>query len=171
MSKRDLKKYLTELTKEQIQEQFLDLYGKFAEVKTYYDFIFNPNEEKLLREAKLKISNEYFPIKTKRAKMRRSTSQKIIKHFISLGVDPFIIGDVMLYNIEIAQVFSEKYRNANDAFYKSFLNSFNQAVSFLIEKGILDEFKNRLQQISDNATKQRWSNKYEFNAILERLDY
>lgn len=171
MSKRDLKKYLTELTKEQIQEQFLDLYGKFADVKTYYDFIFNPNEEKLLREAKLKISNEYFPIKTKRAKMRRSTSQKIIKHFISLGVDPFIIGDVMLYNIEIAQVFSEKYRNANDAFYKSFLNSFNQAVSFLIEKGILDEFKNRLQQISDNATKQRWTNKYEFSAILERLDY
>lgn len=171
MSKRDLKKYLTELTKEQIQEQFLDLYGKFADVKTYYDFIFNPNEEKLLREAKLKISNEYFPIKTKRAKMRRSTSQKIIKHFISLGVDPFIIGDVMLYNIEIAQVFSEKYRNPNDAFYKSFLNSFNQAVSFLIEKGILDEFKNRLQEISDNATKQRWSNKYEFNAILERLDY
>lgn len=171
MSKRDLKKYLTDLSKEQIQEQFLELYSKFPDVKTYYDFVFNPNEEKLLREAKIKISNEYFPIKTKRAKMRRSTSQKIIKHFISLGVDPYVIADVMLYNIEIAQVFSEKYRNINEAFHKSFLNSFSQSVSFMMEKGILDEFKIRLKQIVDNTTKQKWSNKYEFNAILERLDY
>ena len=59
MSKRDLKKYLSGLSKNQIEEQFLELYTKFADVKTYYDFVFNPNEEKLLREAKVKISNEY----------------------------------------------------------------------------------------------------------------
>ncbi|WP_396179780.1 DUF6155 family protein, partial [Flavobacterium sp.] len=51
MSKRDLKKYVTELSKEQIEEQIIELYLKFPEVKTYYDFVFNPNEEKLLREA------------------------------------------------------------------------------------------------------------------------
>jgi hypothetical protein len=38
--------------------------------------------------------------------MRRSVAQKYIKHFSTLGVDPFIIADVMLYNIEIAQAFS-----------------------------------------------------------------
>ncbi len=171
MSKRDLKKYLTELSKEQIQEQILELYAKFPDVKTYYDFVFNPNEEKLQREAKIKISNEYFPTKSKRAKMRRSTSQKIIKHFISLGVDAFVIADIMLYNIEIAQVFSENNRNTNDAFYKSFLNSFNQGVTFMIEKGILDDFKIRLHKIVDRTIKQKWPNHYEFNAVLERLDY
>lgn len=123
MSKTDLKKYLSELGKEQIQEQLLELYAKFPDVKTYYDFVFNPNEDKLVREAKIKISNEYFPTKSKRAKMRRSTAQKIIKHFISLGVDPYLIADVMLYNIEIAQVFSENARLNNDSFYKVFLTA------------------------------------------------
>lgn len=171
MSKRDFKKYLTDLSEEQISEQILELYAKFPDVKTYYDFVFNPNEEKLQREARIKISNEYFPIKSKRPKMRRSTAQKIIKHFISLGVDSFVIADVMLYTIEIAQVYSEKNRTNNDAFYKSFLNSFNQGVSFLIEKGILDDFKERIEKIASIATAQKWSNRYEFNAVLERLDY
>lgn len=171
MSKRDLKKYLTDLDKEQILEQVLELYTKFPEVKTYYDFVFNPNEEKLLREAKIKISNEYFPIKSKRARLRRSTAQKIVKHFILLGVESFIIAEVMLYNIEIAQIYSENNRIKSDTFYKSIYNSFSQSVSFLIERGILDEFKARLQKIVALSNQQKWSNHYEFSAVLERFDY
>ena len=47
MSKRDLKKYLASLPKEELQDQLLSLYEKIVEVKTYYDFVFNPKEEKL----------------------------------------------------------------------------------------------------------------------------
>ena len=108
MSKRDLKKYLSELNKEQLQDQIIELYDKFIPVKTYYDFVFKPNENNLVKEAKLKISNEYYPIRGKKAKMRRSVAQKFIKHFILLGVDSFIIADVMLYNIEIAQTLSSE---------------------------------------------------------------
>ncbi len=38
MSKRELKKYLHELPKDQLEEQILDLYAKFKNVKTYFDF-------------------------------------------------------------------------------------------------------------------------------------
>ena len=171
MSKRDLKNYLKELTKEQLQEQVLQLYIKFPDVKTYYDFVFNPNEEKLQREAKLKIKNEYFPVKRKRPKLRRSIAQKIIKHFISLGVDAFVISDVMLYNIEIAQAYSDKYKINSEAYYKSVYNSFSLSISFMMEKEILEEFKVRLQKIANNTMEQKWFNQYEFNVILERLDY
>ena len=104
MSKRDLKKYVSELNKEQLEEQIIDLYEKFQPVKVYYNFVFNPKEESLLQDSKLKISNEYFPIKKlgrrSKPKMRRSVAQKLIKHFVVLGVDPFVIADVMLYNID-----------------------------------------------------------------------
>lgn len=86
MSKRDLKKYLNQLDNEQLQEQIIELYDKFIPVKTYYDFVFNPKEDKLLEESKIKIANEYFPTRSKKAKARRSVAQKYIKHFISLGV-------------------------------------------------------------------------------------
>jgi Family of unknown function (DUF6155) len=171
MSKRDLKKYLHELTKEQLEEQLIELYDKFNDVKVYYNFAFNPNENKLVQEAKFKISNEYFPVKSKKAKMRRSVAQKFIKHFISLGVDPFIIADIMLYNIEIAQAFSSEKIIKQELFFKSMLTSFQQAIGFLIENGILNEFQGRVVVIKDEAINQNWLNAYEFNAVVERFEY
>lgn len=171
MSKRDFKKYLSELNKEQLEVQLVELYDKFKDVKVYYDFVFNPNERNLVKDAKLKISNEFFPIRGKRPKMRRSVAQKFIKHFISLGVDSFIVVDLMLYTIEIAQALSFEKQINSESFYKSMLNSFEQAISFMIEKGILDDFKSRVAKIKEQTVKQNWMNKYEFNAILERFDY
>ncbi|MCF6128678.1 DUF6155 family protein [Flavobacterium sp. AS60] len=171
MSKRDLKKYLNELNKEQLEEQIIELYHKFNDVKVYYDFVFNPNEDKLVREAKFKISNEYFPVKGKKSKMRRSVAQKFIKHFITLGVDVFIIADIMLYNIEIAQTFSAEKTIKQELFFKSMLTSYQQAVSFLIEHGILSEFISRVVAIKEETLHQKWINQYEFNAIVERFEY
>jgi hypothetical protein len=176
MSKRDLKKYLSELNKTQLEEQIIELYDKFSPVKIYYDFVFNPKEETLLKECKLKISNEYFPQRTsgkkpRKPKMRRSVAQKYIKHFILLGVDPYVIGDVMLYSIEIAQTFSAERVVNSELFYKSMLNSFQQAVKFMIANGILTEFKPRLIAINNETMHQKWFNHPEFDAIMERLEY
>ena len=176
MSKRDLKKYLADLNKEQLEEQIIELYEKFSPVKVYYDFAFNPKEDKLLQESKVKISHEYFPIKKPnakwrpKAKMRRSVAQKIIKHFISLGVDSFIIADLMLYNIEIAQTFSSNNFIKQELFYKSIFNSFEQSLNFVISNGILNEFKPRIISIQQQTIQQKWKNKYDFETILDKID-
>lgn len=174
MSKRDLKKYLGGLDKEQLQEQLIELYEKFSTVKEYYDFVFNPKEEKRLQEAKLKISNEFFPVsnngKKRKPKMRRSVAQKYIKHFITLGVDSFVIADVMLYTIEIAQIFSAENSIKQDAFYKSMYNSFEQAVQFLIANGILGEFKSRILAIYEEVIHQKWKNRTDFLPIMDRIN-
>ncbi len=72
MSKRALKKYTNDLKKKELEAQLVDLYDRFPVVKEYYDFVFNPKEDKLVQEAKTKISNEYYPLKRKRARARRS---------------------------------------------------------------------------------------------------
>ncbi|MFV8343931.1 DUF6155 family protein [Flavobacterium sp. XS2P39] len=175
MSKRDLKKYLADLNKEQLEEQIIELYEKFSPVKVYYNFVFNPKEDTLLQECKLKISNEYYPIKKlgrrSKPKMRRSVAQKYIKHFSLLGVDPFVIADLMLYNIEIAQTFSSEHIIKQDLFFKSIYNSFEQAVVFLIANAILNDFKTRIIAIHNETILQKWYNEPEFNAIIERFEY
>jgi hypothetical protein len=170
MSKRDLKKYLKELNKEQLEEQIIELYEKFGDVKVYYDFAFNPNEDKLIGEAKVKIANEYFPMKGKKSKMRRSVAQKYIKHFITLGVDVTMVADVMLFTIETAQRFSSKRYIKYDSFFKSFLTAYQQAVHFIIENGILNEFLDRVVEIKEEVNRQNWINKYEFNSFVEKID-
>lgn len=170
MSKRDLQKYLQSLNQEQIAEQFLELYSKFPEVKTYYDFIFRPNEDKLLQNAKIKISAEYFPLKTKKAKLRRSTAQKIIKHFLLLGVEPHITAEIMLYNITTAQKYSAKKEMRYDSFFKSILNSLEQCITFCISNGILPHFKSEIVAIVGETHKQKWPNKSQFDTAIENLE-
>lgn len=170
MSKRDLKKYLTSLPKPELEEQLLALYEKFSDVKAYYDFVFNPKEEKLEQEAKLKILNEYFPIKSKRPKLRRSTAQKYIKNFLTLGVDPFVVADVMLYNIETAQRYSAKRQLKYDSFYKSMLNSYKQVVDYVAANGMAPNFKERISAIHDEAFRQHWDNRKEFERIWDNFE-
>lgn len=169
MSKRALKQYLGDLKKKELEEQVLDLYLRFPVVKEYYDFVFNPKEDKLVQQAKTKIANEYFPVKRKKAKARRSVAQKFIKHFIKLGVDPHLIADVMLYNLEIAQLFS-KEKNVPDAFYKSMLNSFNEAVKHISINGLLPVFKERIVKIFIITQDQEWLHSEEFSRVLDIID-
>ncbi|SHJ01192.1 hypothetical protein SAMN04487911_10984 [Arenibacter nanhaiticus] len=169
MSKRALTKYLAELKKKELETQLLDLYVRFPAVKEYYDFVFNPKEDKMVQEAKLKISNEYFPFKRKRPKARRSVAQKFIKHFISLGVAPHLIVDVMLYNLEIAQSYSEN-RNVPDAFYKSLENSYKEVVQYVSVNGLLPDFKDRVLKVYFFTKAQKWPNAESFSRILDIID-
>lgn len=165
MSKSQLKKYLRELKKEELEEQVLDLYERFKPVKVFYDFVFNPKEEKLLQKSKLKISKEYFPNTKRKPKTRRSIAQKEIKHFKQLEVDPYITADLMLFNIEIAQTFSEEKGNLKEAFCKSMFKSFEEAAKYITEKGIISEFRSRILKIATKAETQEWPNKYKFEKI------
>lgn len=170
MSKRDVKKYLKELTKEQLEEQIIELYDKFSAVKVYYDFAFNPNEKKLIDEAKIKIANEYFPARGKRSKMRRTVAQKYIKHFITLGVDVFMISDLMFFTIETAMSYSSKRQVKYETFFKSIYTAYQQGINFCIENGILNDFLDRVVAIKEEANRQDWINKYEFNGFIEKVD-
>ena len=154
MSKRALKKYLDSLEKEGLSEQLLDLYNRFPVVKEYYDFVFNPKEEKRLQEAKVKISNEYFPVKRRKPKARRSVAQKFIKHFITLGVAPHMVADLMLYNLEVGQAFARE-RKVPDAFYKSMLNSFSQALQYITLNMLLPDFKDRIRIVYKTVQRTR----------------
>lgn len=169
MSKRALKKYVSELKKKELEAQIIDLYERFPVVKEYYDFSFNPKEDKMVQEAKTKISNEYFPVRRKRPKARRSIAQKFIKHFIKLGVEPHLIADLMLYNLEIAQTFSMD-RNVPDAFFKSMLNSFEEVVQFVSVNALLPEFKERIVKYYNGTQEQNWLLGEGFSRALDIFD-
>lgn len=169
MSKRALTKYLSELKKKELESQLIDLYTRFPIVKEYYDFVFNPREDKLVQDAKIRISNEYFPQKRKRARARRSVAQKFIKHFITLGVDPHITADLMLYNVEIAQTYSMQ-KNLPTTFHKSMEKSFNELVRYVSVNGLLEQYKDRIVACYLFTTENNWPNLEDFSKSLDILD-
>ena len=167
MSKRALKKYLEELDQEALKEQIIDLYERIPQVKTFYDFVFNPKEDKLIEEAKIKISNEYFPTKRRRARKRRSVAQKFIKQFKLLGLDPKLLGDLMLFNIEIAQTYSASATKMPDAFFKSMLTSFKEALQYLSYHQLKEDFSTRIEGVIDTSESQEWPNSHLFEEVAD----
>ena len=168
MSKRDLKKYLESLTKKQMEEQILDLYSRFKEVKVFYDFAFNPKEDKILEEAKLKVSKEY-NLNIRKPKARRSVAQKLIKHFKKLEVQPEVIADFMLFNIEIAQTFSAERNVKQESFYVSMLNSFREAVTYIREYNLDKIYLSRIEKIVDETYDQKWFNHIAFENSISNF--
>lgn len=162
MSKKDLRKYLKDLKKNQLEEQVLDLYDRFKDVKEYYTFIFKPNELKLLEESKFKISKEYFPLNGRKPKARRSVAQKLIRKYITIQVDPQVISEIMIYNIEICQTYNEEKSINQEAFYKSVLNSYREAVDFIQDHHLLYDFRNRIERIVEKTIEQEWFNRLAF---------
>ncbi|MCF8296106.1 MAG: DUF6155 family protein [Saprospiraceae bacterium] len=150
MSKKELRKYISGLKKHQLEDQIINLYSTFKEVKEFYDFSFNPNEAKLVEECKFKISKEYFPVSKRKPKARRSVAQKYIRHFIKLGMESSLIADIMLYNIEIAQSFSSEKKNLSDSFYTSILKSFEEAIKYINENGLQNSFNSRIFILKNN---------------------
>jgi len=169
MSKRAFKKYIRSLEKEDLEEQILDLYNRFDDVKVFYNFVFNPNEDKLVKEAKFKISKEYFPPNNRKPKKRRSVAHKLIKHFLKLEMEPHSLADVMFYNVEIAQTFSTDKENITESFEKSMLKSFEQAAEYVISNGISSEFGIRINKIAEEADTQNWTNAYQFDRVRDRF--
>ncbi len=169
MSKRELRKYLAGQDEKQLSEQIVNLYEKFGEVKQYFDFVFNPQEEKRVGEAKAKILNEYFPVRSKRARMRRTVAQKYIKNFMVLGVDPYHIADVMLYHIETAQRYSASRSIRFESFYKAMYKALEQAVSYSVAQGIIMETRPRISSIGLRAKELKWPNANIFLELVEDL--
>lgn len=167
MSKRELKKYLKELTKEQLENQILDIYDRFKDVKEYYDFAFNPKEGELMEQCRFQISKEYYPVGNRKAKMRRSVAQKWIKKLRQLDAEPSLLADIMFYNIEIAQTFSGEHFVRQEAFFTSFYKSFDEALRFVSEKGILVEFRGRIEKIAGDAWDQQWPNRKAFEGLAD----
>ncbi len=173
MSKKELKKYVSGLNKIQLEDQIVDLYDRIKDVKELYDFIFNPNEQKLIEECKFKISKEYFPVNTRRPKARRSVAQKVIRHFIKLGVEPELIADVMLYNMEIAIAFSMERKTLKESFFVSILKSFKESTLYIYDNGLFKKFEKRIEKIINQTMDQGWINykgfEMEFNKYAEMV--
>lgn len=167
MSRRKLKQYLETLSKKELEEQILELHDRLKEVKSFYAFVFNPQEEKMLDEAKFKVSKEYFPPNGRKAKKRRSVAQKQIKEFLKLGMDPNLIADLMLYNLEIAVAYRAENEINQNAFYQSMLKSFKEAVEYVDNSGIQSAFNARIEKLFDHIYDQNWINKSAFDKILD----
>ena len=148
MSKIALKKELQKLTKEQLVEQILDLYGKNKSVKEFYDFYVNPsksNETDLFEKYKLVICNEFYPNRGN-PKIRFSVCKKAISEFKALNPSAELVADLMLCLAENACEFTHDYGDMTEQYYNAAYNNFAAALKFIAKHNLLELFRLRAEK-------------------------
>ncbi len=149
-----LKKYLQQFTKEQLIEQINELHKKYKDVRDYYAFCLNPDEEKTLKKYKAIIYESFYP---KRGfKLSLSQARKSISDFKKLSPSTEHVADAMVYFVECGVLFTNDYGDIDEQFYNSMEGMFEDACIFIQKNGIKSLFKERCKKIVDNTSNIGW---------------
>jgi hypothetical protein len=146
MSKSTLKKHLQTLSKDQIIETVLELYGNMKPVKEYFEFYMNPNEKEMLEKYRTIITKEFATEwKHSEPKLRFSVAKKAISDFRNLKPAPELLADLMLSLPEMACKFTYEFGDMTEQYYNSAATNFEIVLIYLESNGLLKNFKLRCE--------------------------
>jgi len=166
MSKTELKKHLQSLTKEQVIEQVLELYGNCKPAKEYFEYFLHPNEKEKFKKYKAIIFNEFFDnTLVGIGKLRFSVAKKAIADFRALKPSPELLADLLVTLPETACQFTKEYGDMTEQFYDSTVINYEVALKFLQQNNLLADFKLRCK----DCVKYSESCGYGFHEEIDRL--
>ena len=146
MSKTELKKHLQSLSKEQVIEQVLELYGNCKPAKEYFEYLLNPDEKEQFRKYKAVIINEFYPKGNRfNPALRFSVAKKAIADFRSLNPSAELLADLMVTLPETACQFTSEYGDMSEHYYDSTVINYEAALKFLQKNNLLENFKLRCE--------------------------
>jgi gas vesicle protein len=141
-SKKELKKFLNDLSKEELIKEFEKIYSKFPQVKTYYDVELSGDTSDLLNKAKAELKKEY-TYSDNSARARSAVAKKIIDDFAKVSIYPKDLAELYLFRFEMAAKYNRDFGEVNEPFYNAAYNAFAKAISLADKNNYLDEMKGK----------------------------
>lgn len=142
-SKSELKKYLHNLSKEQIIEIIINAYQNNKPIKDYFDYFLYPDEEERMKQCRKMIDKKFNFKKNKVSTLHFYDATKTINEFASLNPNPKNLADLMVYLIECACKYTFEPDFINVHFYITIVNYFKETLEFLKNNNLLAEFQQR----------------------------
>lgn len=156
MSKGKLKKYLQTLPKEEVIDIMLQLYESTEQAKNWLEFYMQPNTDQETNKAKKSLYNEFYT----RTGIPKDPSfrecNKIVSNFKKLVNDPYAIGDLMLYYVELGCDQIINFGDFYESFYISLENNFKKAAQFISSHGLIPQFNQRILQLLKSVDGTGW---------------
>ncbi|WP_224999828.1 DUF6155 family protein [Cesiribacter sp. SM1] len=166
---REVKKYLQELSEEELQEELLKLYKKFPIVKEYYQQELSQDGGGLVGDYKKKIRQHYFPSGRSVKRPRAAKTRELLSRFRKLSPFPYDVADLLLYQAETMVEFSASKGSGNRGYISGGFNStlisrYKEALQLIVAEGLQQDFMPRLQQLLKDARFMRWGT---YDGLLE----
>lgn len=167
---RDVKKYLSELAEEELQEEVLKLYKKFPIVKEYYQQELSQDGGGLVADYKKKIRQHYFPSGRTVKRPRAAKTRELLSRFRKLSPFAYDVADLLLYQTETMVEFSSSKGTSGNrgyisgGFNQTLMSRYKEALQLIVAEGLQPQFLPRLQQLLKEARFMRWGT---YDGLLE----
>ncbi|EMR02056.1 DUF6155 family protein [Cesiribacter andamanensis] len=167
---REVKKYLQELSDEELREEVMKLYKKFPILKEYYQQELSLDGGGLVADYKKKIHQHYFPSGRSPKRPRAAKTRELISRFRKLSPFSFDVADLLLYQVETMVAFSASKGTSGNrgyvsgGFNQTLISRYKEALQLVVAEALEGEFMPRLQQVLKEARFMRWGT---YEALLE----
>lgn len=150
MSKAKLKKELENMTAEQLREVILDAYDAAPEIKEYFEYFLNPDEDKIMQEFVEFVKKEIHRNKRCHCKARVGVVKREIRKLQGFGVSFQALTNaylIVIINIGIA----DKFSYLTDA-HRNFVDyCTEQALTLADKAGQYSELLARISEVVMNS--------------------
>lgn len=147
MSKAKLKKHLMTLSKEQVVDIMLELYGASKEASAWLEFYLEPNSDAELEKYKKAIRDQFYGRNDWPKDPSFRECNKLITAFKKLVPDTHAIAGLMLFYVEQGCSLTAQFGDYDEPFYTALENNFNKAMKFMSQNGLVEEFSPRIQKM------------------------
>jgi Family of unknown function (DUF6155) len=152
----DLKKYLTNSSKEDLISDISELFKRLNSVKDYYQIKLSPQEEiKVSAKYKKLIEDEFFPARGI-GEAKLSVAKKGVAEYKKIAESPVAVADIMLFYVEQGVKYTNAYGDIDEPFYNSMESMYEKSVEWIIRHEIQNIFKNRCIKIVENTSDIGW---------------
>lgn len=163
----NLKKYLKNMSKEELIVEIADIVKQYPDIKEYYTAKFDPKYEEIAFEKYKKIiTNEFFPDRGF-GKLRYSVVNKAIKDFCKISNNAVLISKLMLYYAGIGVEFTDTYGDIDEKFYNAIAKAYDKASDYITKHDLQEMFIEEADSIREITGHMGWG----FPIIMDEIFY
>lgn len=145
--KRAFLKYIKNLDEAELVKELQKLYGKFPEIKKFYEMELSPSTDKVVAEYKAKIKKEYFKPSGKFGRGKSSVSRKLIAEFKKITIYESDVIELWVYRTEMMMKYIVDRDYYSESFHKSTTISFETCCKLIIKEKMETEFEPRCHEM------------------------
>jgi len=146
LSKKELNKYFSHLSKEELIKEIEKLHSKFKHVQEFYQLELGNDTSKLLKDHKKKLDKIFSP-KGLFINPSMAEANKVIKEFSKVSVHIADTIDIMLYKAELSIKLFEEWGHEFASVINSFITGYDKVVNLIRENNLEDYFRQRCEEI------------------------
>jgi hypothetical protein len=169
VNKNTVAKHLEQLSAEELRAELLQLYGRFPNVKQYYQVeLEEGSKSAVLDQYKAGIRQAYFP-KRGLGKRRNSISRRLISNFKKIAAFEYDVADLLFYRVECGiEAANKASKKQTQPYYSAILLTFDEGARLMMKLGERESFDPRIQGILKGADGMPYSFLFKLEDILKK---